>query len=434
MKIAIVGYATEGQLSYLHYKKLGHEVTICDANTDINLPQDVQAQLGNEYLEGLEQFDMIIRSAGIPAETILKKNPSVEDKITTQINEFLANSPTRNVIGITGTKGKGTTSTLVTKILEAAGKTVFLGGNIGLAPFSFTDDVAPDDWVVLELSSFQLSDATHSPHIAACLKVVPEHLDWHHTMEAYLEAKSNLFRNQTAEDIAIYFPDSDDSREIAEHSPGIKVPYFSTPGAFVKNEQEVVINNQVVCHVSEIALPGKHNWQNICAAITIVWQITQDIEAIRSVVTTFSGLPHRIELVREVNGVAFYNDSFATGPGATAAAIAAIDQPKVLLIGGYERGLELAEMTDEILEHEDSIRKVLLYGATAKRVAQELEAQGFVNFEHSQSESFEEIIKQAQELAHTGDAVVLSPGFASFDMFKNFEQRGLKFKAIVENL
>ena len=183
MNIAIVGYATEGRVSAEYFARRGHSVTICDQSTDVEIPDGLASQLGDGYLHGLDQFDLIVRSAGIHPDVILERNPGVKPKITTAINEFLANSPTRNIIGITGTKGKGTTSTLTHKILESCGRKAWLGGNIGRSPLEFIDEMQPDDWVVLELSSFQLYDVHHSPHIAACLMVVPEHLDWHSDVE-----------------------------------------------------------------------------------------------------------------------------------------------------------------------------------------------------------------------------------------------------------
>jgi len=172
MTIAIVGFATEGVVSAGYFAGKGHEVTVCDRNSDLDIPSQYNTQLGEGYLDKLDRFDVIVRSAGISPRVILEQNPTVEPKITTAVNEFLAHCPTKNTIGITGTKGKGTTSTLTAKILEAAGKTVWLGGNIGRSPLEFIGDIQPDDWVVLELSSFQLSDIAHAPHIATCLMVV----------------------------------------------------------------------------------------------------------------------------------------------------------------------------------------------------------------------------------------------------------------------
>ncbi len=434
MNIAIVGFATEGQESFAYYQKQGgHELTICDQNDKLKTPWRVPAQLGNNYLDNMGRFDLIVRSAGIPGSLILEKNPDSQDKITTQINEFIAQCPSKNIIGVTGTKGKGTTSTLITEILKAAGKRVFLGGNIGLPPFSFIDQVTADDWVVLELSSYQLSDLTHSPHIAVCLKVVPEHLDWHGTMLDYKNAKANLFRHQETDDIAIYFASSQDSEEIASASPGQKIPYFTAPGAFVDG-MSIKIDDQVICETEDIGLLGKHNWQNVCAAVTVTWPIVQDVSVISQVVQSFKGLPHRIEFVRTLNEIAYYNDSFASGQGATLAAIEAVKEPKVVIIGGYDRNLDLSDLVEGLKKDQESIRKVMLIGASSDRTASALEEGGFHNFVKSNAKTMQEVVADAQKEAQPGDAILLSPGFASFDMFKNFEDRGNQFRAVVEAL
>jgi UDP-N-acetylmuramoylalanine--D-glutamate ligase len=182
MNVALLGYDTEGKISYEYYKALGADITICDRKTDLEVPEGVATQLGGNYLDNLDRFDVLMRTAGMPPEVILEKNPTVGPKITTQVNEFLRACPTRNVIGITGTKGKGTTSTLTAKMLEAAGRDVHLGGNIGIPVFTFLDKLSTDSWAVVELSSFQLSTVNHSPHIAVCLMMAPEHLNWHKDM------------------------------------------------------------------------------------------------------------------------------------------------------------------------------------------------------------------------------------------------------------
>src|SRR5882672_2176117 len=232
MQVAIVGFGLEGQSAFTYWHSQGHNITICDQDTSKQVPAGAASQLGEHYLDDLDRFDLVVRSAGIAPSILLEQNPTIASKITTVINEFLRVCPTKNVIGITGTKGKGTTSTLTAQILEAAGKEVFLGGNIGLSPFDFLSQIAPDSWVILELSSFQLMDIKHAPHIAMCLMVVPEHLNWHADMDDYITAKSQLFGHQTAQDIAIYFADSPTSHQIAAASPGAKITYYAPPGAY----------------------------------------------------------------------------------------------------------------------------------------------------------------------------------------------------------
>ncbi len=241
MNIAVIGYGVEGQSCYEYFSSRGHNVTICDKSTEIIVPDGAESQLGDNYLSNLDRFDLIIRSAGINRSVILEQNPNVGPKISTAINQFMQHAPTQNIIGITGTKGKGTTSTLITRIIESSGNKAWLGGNIGNSPLDFIDEVEQDDWVVLELSSFQLSDIQYSPHIAVCLMVVPEHLDWHEDLGDYTHAKSNLFKYQEEDDVAIYYVDNATSSQIAHSSRGRLIPYMASPGAIVKKNGDIEI-------------------------------------------------------------------------------------------------------------------------------------------------------------------------------------------------
>ena len=437
MNIAILGYGSQGKSAYEYWNRDSNEVTVCDQDESLELDDGVKKQLGKDYLKNLDQFDLLVRAPILHPSQIVKANPDnleILDKVTTNTNEFFKACPTKNIIGVTGTKGKGTTSTLIAKMLEAAGKRVHLGGNIGIPPLELLkDNILPDDYVVLELANFQLIDLKYSPHIAVVLMVEPEHLDWHEDVEEYIAAKQQLFIHQSPEDIAIYYIDNEISASVADASEGKQIPFFSTPGAEVI-DGAVKVDNYEICKTSELKLLGKHNWQNVCAAVTTVWQISQDIPALRAAVTSFSGLPYRIEFRREVNGVSYYNDSFATGQGATMAAVEAIKEPKVLIIGGYDRMLDISDFGKALKSHENDIRHVLLIGASADRVAQVLKNTDFDNYTISGLKNMTDIIKIAQEMAHHGDAVVLSPGFASFDMFKNFEERGNKFNEAVAAL
>lgn len=431
MNIAIVGYAAEGIVSYEYFVARGHTVTICDQDTAKAVPEGALVQLGNDYLQGLERFDLIVRSAGIPPRVILQQNPGVEAKITTAINEFLAHCPTRNIIGVTGTKGKGTTSTLITKMLEAAGHKVHLGGNIGVSPLTFMDQVQPDDWVVLELSSFQLSDLKHSPHIAVCLMVVPEHLNWHDDMADYTQAKANLFRWQNRDNIAIYFADSDTSKAIAGHGEGRKVPFFAAPGAFVNQDGHITIDDTMICNTSELKLLGQHNWQNACAAVTAAWQATHDTDAIRSVLTTFSGLPNRLEFVRELEGVRYYDDSFGTTPETAIVAIQAFAQPKVVILGGSDKGIPFDALALAVTQH--NVRHVIAIGATGPTIANLLRAQGFTAITEGLT-TMSDMVAAARTQAQPGDIVLLSTGCASFGLFADYKDRSKQFKQAVQAL
>ena len=437
MKIAILGFAGQGQSSFEYWNTQENELTICDQDEKIVIPSGAKANLGPTYLKNLSKFDLIVRTPIVhPREIVANnpENPNILDKVTSNTNEFFRVCPSKNIIGITGTKGKGTTSTLTATMLEAAGKKVHIGGNIGTPPLELLKEgIEPDDWVVLELANFQLIDLKYSPKIAVCLMVVPEHLDWHEDMEEYIAAKQQLFINQNQEDIAVYFVNNEDSESIASASEGTLIPYFAKPGAYVENGT-VYIENHDICKTSEIGLLGKHNWQNVCAAITTVWQIIQSTEQIHKVLVEFTGLPYRIELVRTVNNIRYYNDSFATAAGATIAAINAISGNKVLIIGGFDRGLDLTEISVEIKRKEKEIRKVLIIGASAQRTAKALDNSKYANYTVTESKEMDEIVKLATSFARPGDAIVLSPAFASFDMFKNFEERGNKFNEAVRSL
>ncbi|TXG76740.1 UDP-N-acetylmuramoyl-L-alanine--D-glutamate ligase [Patescibacteria group bacterium] len=433
MNIAIIGYATEGKASAAYFSGQGHEITVCDANPDTVVPVEFQAQLGDGYLEGLDRFDTIVRSAGIHPRVILSTNPGVENQITTAINEFIVKSPSRNIIGITGTKGKGTTSTLTARILETHGKTVWLGGNIGRSPLEFIDEIAPDDWVVLELSSFQLYDLKQAPHIAACLMVAPEHLAWHANLEDYYEAKARLFRQQKRDDVAIYFSDSEATRSIATQSPGKHVPYFAPPGAYVANNDKIMYGSEVICSTSDLKLLGKHNWQNVCAAITASWQANcKDVAKIKQAVTSFAGLPHRLEFVRTVDGVDYYDDSFGTTPETAIVAVQAFEQPKILILGGSDKGVSFDELARVVSKQ--NIRHAVLIGATAHKLQKSLTKAGFKGTMTTGLDHMTDMVRDCATFARAGDVVLLSTGCASFGLFANYKDRGEQFTKAVQAL
>ncbi len=445
MKIAILGFASQGKSAYEYWNKPENEITICDSSTNIDIPNNTRSQLGNNYLRNLEKYDLLIRTPALHPHHIQEANPEspkILDKVWTNTNEFLRVCPTRNIIGITGTKGKGTTSTLVAKMLEATGKKVHLGGNIGTPPLELLKNrIHPQDYIVLELANFQLIDLKFSPRIAVCLMIEPEHLNWHKSLDEYINAKSQLFKNQRKNDIAVYYYDNSYSKKIASVGRGKLIPYMNTPGAYVlegltedSNSTNIVIDNKTICSTNDIKLIGRHNWQNICAAITVVWNISNDIHAIKKVIKNFHGLAHRLEKIRTVNGITYYNDSFSSAPSATIAAIESIVSNKILIIGGVDKHLDLSELARSILLHAADIRKVIIIGEIGDRLQQELESHGFLAFDVLKNVNMPEIVQYAKTLARSGDSVILSPGTSSFDMFKNFEDRGLQFKDAVNKL
>ncbi len=430
MKVALIGFGIEGQSALRYWQSVGAEVTVCDRNESTNIPEGVSVQIGPDHLKDLKRFDIIMRSAGIHPRIILDANPGVENKITTTINEFLRVCPTKNVIGVTGTKGKGTTSMMITQMLETAGKQVFLGGNYGISPFDFLPQLNADSWVVLELSSYQLFDIKYGTHIAICLMVQPEHLDWHSGEQDYIKAKTNLFANQRANDVAIYYAGNLVSHQIASASPGDKIAYYDEPGAYV-HEDKIMIDQTVLCKTDELKLVGKHNWQNVCAAVTAVWQIDRNVQAIRSVLTSFSGLEHRLEFVREVDHASYYDDSFGTTPETAIAAIQSFDEPKIIILGGSDKGVSFEELAKAIAE--SNVRQAVLIGATAEKIRQALNDAGF-SAVTSGPDTMPEIVETAKQAAKKGDVVLLSTGCASFGLFKNYKDRGNQFKEAVKEL
>lgn len=440
MKIAIIGFGKEGRSAYEHWKN-GNEITVCDSNESLYLPPGVSARLGKNYLKELDNFDLIVRSPGIHPGFIEEANgKDILEKVTTVTNEFFRVCPAKNIIGVTGTKGKGTTSMLIAKMLKEAGKYVHLGGNIGtpaLDMLNGTGDlhkaarpIQKDDYVVLEMASQQLVDFKYAPKIGVCLMIAPEHLNWHTDLNDYFTAKKQLFARQTPDDTAVYYAKNDYSRDIAGVTQGTLIPYYGPPGAIVEND-DIIIDNQSICSTDEIELPGAHNWQNACAAVTAVWQISRDTQAIRKVLTTFAGMENRLELVRELDGVKYYNDSFGTTPETAIVAVQAFEEPKIVILGGSDKGASYDELAEVVKG--SNIRRVLLIGEQGARIRKALDKAGFSNYGPG-GKDIEEIVNTARREARAGDVVLLSPACASFDMFENYADRGEKFRSTVLKL
>ena len=435
MKIAILGYGRQGMSSYNYFKKLGHEVVIHDLNTSLILPEGASSVLGAEYINNLSSYDLIIRSPKIHSLDIVKANSEeILNKVTSNTNEFLRVCPTKNVIGITGTKGKGTTSTLVTELLKQAGFKVHLGGNIGTPPLDLLNDsISESDWIVLELANFQTIDLRYSPHIGVCLMIEPEHLDWHDTYDDYMQAKAQLFKFQTEQDVAIYFGQNLRSKEIASAGKANLIPYFIEPGATIKDGWVEIEGNKII-ETKDVKLIGEHNLQNICAALTILWQIKEDSSAANKVFSSFTNLPFRLEMRKDVDGVKFYNDSFSSNPIATMAALESIKGNKVLILGGKDRGLDLKDLMDSISKHSNEIKKIVVIGEAGNRIVENLNQIGFGNYTKLENVNMDAIVNFSKENTAPGDSIILSPGFPSFDMFVDFEDRGKQFNRTVDAL
>ena len=438
MKVAIVGYGIEGKISAQYWHGKGDEVTICEQNAELDIPTSFTTKLGDDSLKNLHEFEVIVRTAGLHPRKILEANadhPEIKDRITTSLDEFIKVCPTKQIIGVTGTKGKGTTSTLAAKILAAADQIAHVGGNIGLAPLELLTKVQPNDWVILEISSFQLIDFKQRVANAVCLSVTQEHLNWHADLAEYIEAKTQLFRHQTAEDRAIYNADSDSAVKIAGISLGTKIPFSAEAstkdGAYVDGDS-IYWQNQVVCQVSDVALPGRYNLQNVCAAIAAVWPfINGNTDAVMESVKSFTGLEHHFEPIGDIDGVKYIDDSYATAQDATIEALTVYKQPTVLILGGAGKNVAFDPMIDAVVAAK--VKHVVLVGKLAEEFKQMLAQRGYTNVTLA-GPTMTEIVEAARAQAQAGDIILLSPGCASKPEFIDNVDRGNQFKQVVGRL
>jgi len=414
MRIALAGFGLEGKASYDYWNTPDNEVVIADERETVEgLPEGVPTILGPGAFSKLADFDMVIRTPSVRPDKLVTNG-----KIWSTTNEFFATCPAP-IIGVTGTKGKGTTSSLIASILRTAGKTVHLVGNIGTPALTELPKVQPNDIVVFELSSFQLWDVEKSPHVAVVLGIEPDHLDVHASMDEYVEAKRNIARFQGEDDIVVFNQNNEFSTKIASYSQAQHVPY-----PFDISDVK-----------SALQIPGEHNVENASAAVAAVKEYVTDPEILRRGLGAFTGLPHRIKFIREVDGVKYYDDSYSSAPSASIAALSSFQQPEVILLGGYEKGASFADLAEKV-KTLTNFKKAVLYGQTKNRIVEAFEAAGVARdkYEVLESTDFTEIVHAAAKSATTGDVVLLSPACASFDMFKNFTERGNQFIEIVEKL
>jgi len=426
VKIAIAGYGLEGKSNYKYWSSNPeNEITIVDEKLAAGeLPSSVFKITGENAFGQLQGFDLVIRTAGLAPRKI-----KTDGKIWSSTNEFFAKCPA-TIIGVTGSKGKGTTASLIVSILEKAGKKVWLVGNIGVPGLDVLRDVKSDDIVVYELSSFQLWDLEKSPHIAVILFIEQEHLDVHSDMTEYIDAKANITKYQNINDLLIYNNINEYSKSIAENSKANKIGYPDEKTAHVK-VGDFYYGDQKICSVNSLGIVGKFNYDNACAAVDAIWKITDDIDAIEKGLASFKGLPHRLELVREIDGVKYYDDSIATIPGAAIAALRAFDNPKVIILGGSSKGADFTELGQELAKHDV---KAILIGDEASKIAETCTVAGFLDFEIMNNFDMNNLIKRSQSLSKPGGVVLLSPACASFGLFKNYVDRGEKFSEAVKSL
>ncbi len=457
-KVAVVGSGVEGLSSARFLKEKGAQVTVLDQKKEDEIDKDTRKILrendieilgGKEYLKNLLKYDLVVRSPGVKLELLEKY--VLRDKITSQIKLFFDLCPCP-IIGVTGTKGKGTTSSLVYEMLRKQAFDVYLGGNIGKPPLDFLDKlntqpVSPQGGskVILELSSFQLQDLTKSPHIAIMLMTTSEHLDYHKNTEEYVDSKRNILRFQTSSDIAIVNKDYPASSESDIHTEGkvykvsresmvqdgcyVEDGKIKARTTFGKNKTRVL----EIIKTSDILLPGKHNLENVCAAVMAALLLGVSKENIAEVLKTFKGLEHRLELIREVNGVRFYDDSFSTIPETTIAAINAFKESEILILGGSSKNSNFEEL-GKIISSSNNIKAIIGIGTEWHRIKAEFKISNFKFKIVEGCKSMHEIVDKASKLAKRRDVVLLSPACASFDMFKNYKDRGNQFKEEVKKL
>ena len=422
-KVALLGFGEEGKVSYEFFSKAGADVYVYDEYTSDDHPANTTVDEAEMW--ELDDYDLIIRTPGMPLHRIRTTND-----VTSATQLFFDLCPAK-IIGVTGTKGKGTTSSLIAEILKQAGQTTYLLGNIGKPALAELEKIESDDIVVFELSSFQLWNMESSPSIAVVLMIEPEHQDVHEDLDDYLDAKSNISAHQSANDVTVFHPFNEMSERVAMNGSGMKKKYMTIDTARI-DFGKLMYGTQYIMDTDDFGLIGPHNRENICAAVTAVWEITQDKSAIKKAVEEFTGLEHRLELAGEIDGVKYYNDSFATVPAASIAAIKSFDSPEIVILGGSDKGSNYDDLA-EAISMAPNVKKALLIGEMATNIENSLKKFDFQNYEKV-SGGIDDIVKRASDLAEEGDVVLLSPACASFDMFSSYKERGKLFKDAVGNL
>ena len=447
-KVAFIGAGVSHKTLIKEFVELGAHVTLCDQKKSVEDFGDYAAtirelgidlSLGENYLDGFKDQDIIMRTPGFVGyfEKPLQDAMAAGTMVTSEVELFFDFCPCP-IVAVTGSDGKTTTTTLIAKFFEAAGRKVHLGGNIGAALLPMLPEVAPEDVAVVELSSFQLISMRRSPDTALITNVAPNHLDMHKSMEEYISAKENIFTHQTVRDIAVFNADNETTVRCAEKAPG-RVRWFSrrkevADGVFLRGTSIVCRGPQgerVVLDTADIKLPGVHNIENYMAAVAAVDGMVPD-EAIRAFARTFGGVEHRIELVRELDGVRWYNDSIASSPSRTIAGLRSFPEKVLLIAGGKDKGISYDAIGPEINEH---VKALILCGATAGVIRAAVEkAANFTGLPITEVDSYQSAVALARETARPGDVVLLSPASTSFDRFANFMERGRVFKDLVNAL
>ena len=438
-KIAVLGLGVSNRPLVRLLLEFGCDVTGCDKTPREKLDAEVlelerlgcKLHVGEDYLDGVEA-DLLFRTPGMhPANPAIEALRSRGAEVTSEMEVFFEVCPC-NLIAVTGSDGKTTTTTLISEMLKASGKTVWLGGNIGTPLLPLVRQMRETDYAVVELSSFQLMDMKRSPARAVVTNLAPNHLDIHKDMEEYVQAKTNIFRYQDEKGLLVL---NADNAITAGFRGNGAIRFFSRQG-----EADVCVRDGVICRhgqkvlpVSDILIPGVHNVENYMAAIAVVEGLVED-ETIRQVAKTFGGVEHRIELVRVKDGVRFYNDSIASSPSRTIAGLRSFPEKVILIAGGYDKHIPYDVLGPEICAH---VSKLFLGGATGGKIRQAVLA--CPEYDPAQLEigdcgSFEPAVRAAAAAAKTGDVVLMSPASAAFDQFKNFLVRGDFYKKLVKEL
>jgi UDP-N-acetylmuramoylalanine--D-glutamate ligase len=450
-KVAILGLGVEGLSCIQYLSKNGADLTVLDRREKEDMDSDmhenakdlgVKFTLGKDYLQKLTDFDVIFRSPGFNRNNSELLEAEKQGVMVTSLTKLFFELCPCPIIGVTGTKGKGTTSSLIYEMLKESGRDVYLGGNIGTPPLDFLEQLNKDSIVVLELSSFQLQDMTKSPHVAIMLMTTSEHLDHHKDISEYIDAKRNILRFQTQDDFAIVNRDYPASNESDIYSDG-RVFYVSREragqdGVFVRDDilwMQIDGNEKKIIDTKDILLPGKHNIENVSAASLAAHLAGVGREQIVKVLRSFKGLEHRLELVREVNGVKYYDDSFSTTPETAIAAIEAFVAPEILILGGSSKNSDFSEL-GKVIGNSKNIKAIIGIGDEWHRIKAELPVSNFKSqiLFIEDAKDMKTVVLAASKIAQSGDVVLLSPACASFGMFKNYKDRGEQFKREVELL
>ena len=450
-KVAFIGAGVSHKRCIEQFVELGAQVTLCDqkksledfgAYADTLRRLHVRLSLGEHYTDGFAGQDIIMRTPGYEYyKPELQAALQAGTKVTSEVELFFELCPCE-IVAVTGSDGKTTTTTLISKMFEAAGRKVFLGGNIGAALLPMLPEVAPEDVAVVELSSFQLISMHKSPKIAVVTNVTPNHLDHHKDMQEYIDAKRNILLWQVPPCRAVLGFENEISRGMQKDCKGEQVWFTrlheTDKGAFLRESDDTLCyaENGVVTPIlprAEVKLRGLHNVENLLAAIAAVWGRVP-VEAMRQVGSTFTGVEHRIEPVRTLDGVTYYNDSIASSPTRTIAGLRSFNQKIILIAGGYDKKIPYEPLAPEILAH---VKTLVLMGATGPRI--EAAVRGCAGFDESaltilHADSMQHAVELARGAAQPGDVVSLSPASASFDLYPNFEVRGRDYKNIVKNL